>query len=148
MAESSHNRDQVERRGCKKTWCLLLVSFVACNSGEPRRDHSKSTALAPEPVAPAAPAADAAGSSASAYPGDIEKICDVVSRSSTTGMGDERMVLIANWLSANLETQEARDFLVKIQPLVGTEKADALDAEAKRVGLTGCALAAEWRNAP
>ena len=127
---------------------MLLVSLVACNSGEPRRNQSKSTALVPEPVAPVAPAADAAGSAASAYPGDIEKICDVVSRSNTTGMGDERMVLIANWLSANLETEEARDFLVKIQPLVGAAKADALDAEAKRVGLTLCALAAEWRTAP
>lgn len=143
MAESSHNRERLERRGCKKTWSCLLLVCLACNS-EPRRDPSAALAPEPKPVAPAAPAPDAAGG----YTSDIEKICDVVSRSETTGMGDERMVLIANWLAANLETQEARDFLVKIQPLVGAEKADALDAEAKRVGLTGCALAAEWRAAP
>ena len=142
MAESSHNRERLERRSCKKTWRLLLLFCLGCN-GEPRRDKSAALAPEPAPVAPVAPAPDAAG-----YASDIEKICDVVSRSETTGMGDERMVLIANWLAANLETQEARDFLVKIQPLVGTGKADALDAEAKRVGLTGCALAAEWRAAP
>jgi hypothetical protein len=144
MAESSHNRDRLGRRGCKKTWRWLLLVTLACNSSEPRRD--KSAALAPEPVL-VAPAADAIGS-ASPYADDVEKLCDVVSRSSTTGMGDERMVLIANWLSANLVTEEARDFLAKIQPLVGTDKADALDAEAKRVGLPACALAAEWRAAP
>jgi hypothetical protein len=144
MAESSHNRDRLERRGCKKTWRWLLLVTLACNSSEPRRD--KSTALAPEPVPVAV--ADASGS-ANPYADDIAKICDVVSRSETTGMGgDEQRVLIANWLSANLATTEARDFLVKIQPLVGTDKADALDAEAKRVGLPDCALAAEWRAAP
>ena len=148
MAESSHNRARLERRGCKKTWSWLLLVWLACNS-EPRRDRSAALAPEPAPVAPVpvAPAADADGS-ASGYTGDIEKICDVVSRSNTTGMGDERMVLIANWLAANLETEQARDFLVKIQPLVGADKADALDTEAKRVGLAGCALAAEWRTAP
>ena len=58
------------------------------------------------------------------------------------------MLLVANWLAANLETQESRDFLVKIQPFVGEEKATALENEAKRLGLAGCALAAEWRTSP
>lgn len=104
--------------------------------------------LAPAPApAPVTEPGSAAGS-ATGYTGDIEKICDVVARSGTAeAASDERILLVANWLSANLETQEARDFLVHIQPLVGDDKARALDAEAKRVGLAGCALAAEWRTA-
>ncbi len=58
------------------------------------------------------------------------------------------MVTIATWLSANLETPEARAFLVQIQPLEGIPKADALDAEAHRFGLASCPLAAEWRASP
>jgi hypothetical protein len=45
-----------------------------------------------------------------------------------------------------LQTPESRQFLIKIQPLVGDAKADALEDEAKRVGLSGCALAAQWRT--
>ena len=123
---------------------LLLVGF-ACNS-EPRRDTSAAPTPAPAPPPTQVPEP---GSAATGYAGDIEKLCDVIARSGTEqSASDERMLLVANWLAANLETQEARDFLVQIQPLVGEDKARALEAEAKRVGLAGCALAAEWRTAP
>jgi len=36
-----------------------------------------------------------------------------------------RQLTIANWLAANLTTPESRKFLVAIQPLTGTDKADA-----------------------
>ncbi|MBA3460447.1 MAG: hypothetical protein H0T46_10830 [Deltaproteobacteria bacterium] len=80
------------------------------------------------------------------YAQDIAALCDCVSRSGADkGEEDARALTIANWLSANLKTPESRKFLVEIQPLVGDAKANRLDAEAKRVGLSGCALAAEWR---
>ena len=59
---------------------------------------------------------------------------------------EARALTIANWLGANLKTDESRKFLVQIQPLVGEPKATALETEARRVGLPGCALAAEWRT--
>src|SRR5215470_7337296 len=57
----------------------------------------------------------------------------------------ERLLAIVQWLPEHLETQDSHEFLVRIQPLEGAAKADALDAEARRVGLPGCALAGEWR---
>jgi hypothetical protein len=83
------------------------------------------------------------------YRSDIEKLCDVVTRSGADQLpvGD-RALAIANWLAAQLQTAQAREYLVAIQPLVGEPKAAALDAEARRVGLPRCALAAEWRAPP
>ena len=80
------------------------------------------------------------------YAGDIAKICDVVHLSGTDKEPDGRQVKIAMWLGANLQTAEARKFLVSIQPLEGNAKAAALVAEAKRNGLDECVLAAEWRK--
>ena len=80
------------------------------------------------------------------YAADIARLCDVVVQSGADQMpAGERLLAIVNWLSSHLETQEAHDFLARIQPLTGEPKAAALDAEARRVGLPGCALAAEWR---
>ena len=84
---------------------------------------------------------------AQSYRDDIARLCDVVVQSGADKVPpDERMLPIAGWLSEHLETQEARDYLVKIQPLTGEPKAAALDAEARRVGLASCALSAEWRK--
>ncbi|HEY4242051.1 MAG TPA: hypothetical protein VGM88_19660 [Kofleriaceae bacterium] len=90
------------------------------------------------------------GSSATApasatYRDDIAKLCDVMARSGADKLpASDRMVLIAQWLGANLTTAEAHDFLVRIQPLQGEAHAKALESEASRVGLSGCALAALW----
>lgn len=81
------------------------------------------------------------------YTKDVEALCDCMSRSGADKVDpDARALTIANWLAANLKTPDARTFLVQIQPLVGDAKADALEAEARRVGLPGCALAREWRT--
>ena len=80
------------------------------------------------------------------YAADIGKICDVVRLADADKDPGARQVTIAMWLGANLQTAEARQFLVTIQPLAGAAKADALVAEAKRNGLDDCALAAEWRQ--
>ena len=87
------------------------------------------------------------GSGDATYAADIEALCDVIARSNSTELDpNDRMFQIATWLGANLKSSDARKFLAKIQPLDGEAKATALEAEAKRVGLAGCALAAEWRQ--
>jgi len=99
---------------------------------------------------PPQPTAQATGAgSGAAYASDLEKLCDVVVRAGVADVDpNDRTYVVATWLAANLQTQEARKFLARIQPLVGEAKAVALETEAARVGLTGCPLAAEWRKPP
>jgi hypothetical protein len=80
------------------------------------------------------------------YRADIARLCDVLVQSGADQLpAGERLLAIVQWLPEHLETQDSHAFLARIQPLEGEAKADALDAEARRVGLPGCALAAEWR---
>ena len=80
------------------------------------------------------------------YRVDIENLCDVVARSGADKLpAGERAPTIATWLGGNLQTRDAHDYLIRIQPLTGEPKAAALEAEAARVGLAHCALADEWR---
>ena len=80
------------------------------------------------------------------YKQDIANLCDVLRLSGADQLPkDSRLPTIVQWLGPHITTQPGREFLVKIQPLQGTAHADALDAEAKRVGLDGCALSDEWR---
>ncbi len=80
------------------------------------------------------------------YRGDIARLCDVVAQSGADRLpAGERLLAIVQWLPDHLETQDAHEFLARIQPLEGEAKAGALEAEARRVGLPGCALATEWR---
>ncbi len=82
-----------------------------------------------------------------AYRADIYSICDCVHLSGADKLPkDEQWPAIALWLGPQIKTPEGHAFLVKIQPLEGEAKASALDAEAHRVGLTSCALSAEWRQ--
>ncbi len=116
--------------------CLVVLLTAGCQ----RDDKSPPPPPAPPPVAPTAPRTDAA------YADDVRRLCGVISLSGADQVpAGERALPIANWLAANLKTAESRKFLVAIQPLVGEPKAAALEAEAKRVGLPGCALATEWR---
>ena len=105
--------------------CALVAAALGCQ---------RSAGSTGAPVAPA-------------YRDDIARLCDVVVQSGADRLPPgERALPIATWLGAHLETQEAHDFLIKIQPLTGEPKAVALDAEARRAGLTSCALSAEWRT--
>ena len=113
--------DVVQSRGVKGLFFVAL--FAGCQGGE-----------AGKPPPP------------QGYAADIGRICDVVRLADADKDPGARQVTIAMWLGANLTTTEAREFLVKIQPLVGAAKGDALVAEAKRNGLDDCALAAEWRK--
>ena len=81
------------------------------------------------------------------YRADIATLCDVVARSGADQVpAGERALLIATWLPGHLQTTDAHEYLVKIGLLEGDAKAAALEAEATRVGLPKCALAAEWRT--
>lgn len=81
------------------------------------------------------------------YRQDIASLCDVVHLSEADKLPDnERAPSIAMWLGPHIKTDQARDFLATIQPLTGEPKAQALEVEARRVGLTSCALANEWRR--
>jgi hypothetical protein len=81
------------------------------------------------------------------YRHDIASLCDVVHLSEADKLAPgERAPVIAMWLGPHIQTNEARQFLVTVQPLTGETKAQALEAEARRVGLPSCALANEWRQ--
>jgi hypothetical protein len=83
------------------------------------------------------------------YRQDITRLCDVLAQSGAGQLPPgERALTVASWLAAHLETQDAHDYLIRIQPLDGEPKAAALEAEARRVGLERCALAAAWRTEP
>jgi hypothetical protein len=134
---------------------LAISASLGCRGADPPKP---STEQAPSPAAPAsappsaaappsAPPSAAAPKDSKDYTADISKICDVVALSGAEP-GTDRRYQTATWLGANLTTVEARRFLAGIQPLAGARKADALEAEARRVGLPACALAAEWRAPP
>ena len=81
------------------------------------------------------------------YRADIVSLCDSMHLSGADkGPQDEAWATQAIWLARNTKTSAAHDFFVKIKPLEGDARAHALDDEARRVGLRGCALAAEWRH--
>lgn len=107
-------------------WIVLFLVAAACQrGGDKTADRAPVTA---------------------AYKADIERLCNVIAESGAEKMeGPDRNYTIATWLGAHLETKEAHEFLIAIQPLTGEPKATALETEAHRVGLSGCALAAEWR---
>jgi hypothetical protein len=158
---------EVQSRPMKRICCLATAAALAAAAAaagcqnKDRREPSPndpptgmtapspnladSPAAAPDPAPPAAPAPPPSKE----YAADIEKLCDVVRLAGVEGdRTDDRLLPIANWLAANLTTAESRQFLVRIQPMADLEKADALDAEARRVGLAGCNLAGEWRSPP
>lgn len=119
----------------------LLVLAASCQRGESPPRPSPSSPAPPTTVVqlPRPPVT-------AAYKEDIANVCDVVHRSGADKLPPgERAPSIAMWLGPNIHTENGHEFLVAIQPLTGESKASALEVEAKRVGLDGCPLAAEWR---
>jgi hypothetical protein len=107
--------------------CLLLVA--ACHKSSHKAEPTVAADVTPE------------------YKQDIVNLCDVEHLSGADQLPEgNRTPSIAMWLGPHIKTQPGHDFLVKIQPLEGMDKAAALDAEAKRVGIGTCALADEWRR--
>lgn len=138
-------------------WIACLALAIGCGRSEPAPATNSQPATDPRPAPatdppprPAVAAADtpAAAATSKEYASDVAKVCDVVTLAGADDASNQadRDFLVAQWLAKNLASPDSRQFLVRIQPLVGEEKASALEAEAARVGLTGCALAAEWRK--
>src|SRR4051812_31288934 len=121
MTESSHNWDEAGSDG--------------------RQDHAGAKCAGMKRIAPllaglavVAGCQRTTGTTAAVsgpYRADIVRLCDVVVQSGADQLPEgERLLAIAQWLPAHLETQEAHEFLARIQPLEGEAKAGALDAEA------------------
>ena len=125
-------------------WIAWIVLVTACQSGD-KRPGSGTGTPAPggsDSVIVQLPRAPVTAE----YKQDIANLCDVLHLSGADQLppGD-RSPSIAMWLGPNIKTDAGHQFLVAIQPLTGEPKATALELEARRVGLEGCALAAEWR---
>ncbi len=122
-------------------WIACILVAAACQRGGDKPAEHRDTP--PPPTATGSARAPVTP----AYKADIERLCDVVGQSGAEKLeGPDRNYTIATWLGAHLETKEAHDYLIFIQPLTGEAKASELETEARRVGLDGCALAAEWRK--
>jgi hypothetical protein len=123
----------------KWTPCLLLAA-AACQGDAKQPPAAADTTGTTVISLPKAQVTDA-------YRADITTLCDVVRLSGADAKPkDERWPVIAMWLGPQIKTAEGHEFLVAIQPLRGEAKALALETEARRVGLTSCALVAEWRE--
>lgn len=115
-----------------KSMLACVLFMLACQRGETQPSEQGATT---------APTGD--------YAKDVQAMCESMTRSGADQLDpDAQMLTIATWLGENLKTADSRKFLVRIQPLQGEAKAAALEQEAKRVGLPGCAIAAEWRKPP
>jgi hypothetical protein len=81
---------------------------------------------------------------------DIDRICNAEARSGALEQpeGTGRQVVIAQWLGANIESDDGHQFLVTIQPLEGAAKAKALREAATRAHLPACPLADSWAPPP
>ena len=116
--------------------CLLLAA-AACQSGE-AKDTPSNTAIVQLPKAQVT----------EGYRADITTLCDVVRLSGADQKpAGERGPMVAVFLSTQIKTAEADEFIRAIKPLPADAYALALETEAKRVGLAKCELANEWRAA-
>ncbi len=129
--------------------CLGAIAGCQCSSGSSVPPVSETYRQDITPPVPEASRQDITPPVPEAYREDIARLCDVVARSGADQLpAGERTLTVATWLAQHLETQDAHDYLIRIQPLTGEPKAAALETEARRVGLASCALAAEWRTDP
>jgi hypothetical protein len=138
-------------------WVILVVACASACRGRDKVGNAEtagsaatgSSAASSAGRGSAEPTANpAAAELTPAYQRDVERICDVVTRAGAAGLSrNDQTYLTATWLSQNLESDDARGFLARIRSLDGAAKADALDGEARRAGLTRCALADDWRQA-
>lgn len=136
----------------------VLVSaalICACQRGESGADQATDRAAAPAPApAPApsppprpspAPTPAPVADDADAYARDIDRICRVEELSDVASQpGVNPVVATAQWLSANLETDAGRQFVIRVNGLPEKDRGAAYDTEATRVGLTTCATARAW----
>ena len=134
---------------------LLVASLaIACQSQPPAADTDppakntpgEGSAVEPQAAAPTQaapkPSVDPAGPD---YAGDIDRICNAETRSGASEMEEgARPVTVAQWLGANIQTGEGRQFLVTLAKTRPADKSKMLLAESTKVGLKACALAKAW----
>jgi hypothetical protein len=78
---------------------------------------------------------------------DLDKICNVIAYAGAQDMSqDEQLMATLEWLPRNLESEDGHNFLASIGNLDGNDKADALEAGARRAGLKACPIALKWRQ--
>jgi hypothetical protein len=124
-------------------WIALAA---ACAAATGCRDEPAPTPLPPIPSGPTTVIQLPRPEVTDLYRADITTVCDAIRLSGADQKPEnERWPVVAIWLGPQIKTAQGHEFLVAIQPLAGEAKAAALDAEARRVGLTECALAATWR---
>ena len=110
---------------------LLLIACIGCQSGE--------TGTPAETRKPT-------GATTNEYAGDIERLCNAMTLSGADKLPQgERMMPLAQWVAGALVTPEGKAFMLKTNQMPKGAHADALDAEATRVGLADCPLSAYWR---
>jgi hypothetical protein len=128
-----------------RQFTAVLVVVAACQSGSGASSSPPSSAPAKSTEPGSAVGSDW---KASAYGRDFERLCNAETYSGASEQPEEaRPLMVAQWLGPNLETSEAHDFLVHIQPLGPMDKFVAIDGEAHRLGLTDCPLALVWKKA-
>ncbi len=79
------------------------------------------------------------------YAADIEQICDAEERSGALDQDPSvRSVQVAAWLADHLVTDQSRQLLGRLATLSPADKATALAAEAKKLGISPCPMAQVW----
>jgi hypothetical protein len=121
-------------------YALTVAMLVtACRQGskaEPEQGSPASPPAIQEPTPQALP---------SPYARDVERICYCQERSGAQDRPEgERVIIVAQWLAANLESDEGRNFMVEVSRVPPAEKVIILDREALGAGLPGCPLARTW----
>ncbi len=83
-----------------------------------------------------------------AYARDVDRFCFAERHAGALDIETTaRGMVVADWLGKNLETAEARKFLLSLQKLSATEKAKRLRSEGQRAKLADCPTAAAWEKA-
>jgi hypothetical protein len=101
------------------------------------------------PATPPASQESAPQALPSPYARDVERICYCQERSGALDRPEaERVIVVAQWLGANLESKEGRTFLAEVSRVPPAEKVIILDREAHGLGLPGCPLARTWAAEP
>ncbi len=117
---------------------LLGLFAVACGSSgpAPTTPPSAPPAAAAEPTAEAKP---------DPYKTDLENWCNAPSRApgASTAAPDARPRLIAEWISAQLQTKRAKDLAASLGAMEPGKRGGALRKEAEEQGVMTCPFADE-----
>ncbi len=80
-----------------------------------------------------------------AFNGDIDRICFAEKHAGALDIEtSDRSLVVADWLSRNLKTDKAREFLGSLATLPAAKKAELLHAAGREAKLEGCPSADAW----